>query len=212
MTTKWDLKLVAWPLVALKTCTRPIARRGHVTSLRSHFVIRPRRVRSIFSLTKESWPERLYPHHSPSQTLTNNVKFIFPWSSPLTHYVVQYAVPMWSVYDALHSMLCRMLCRCGQCMMPFTACFAGCCASVVDALHVIFPSTAVPKYCPTLCREAPQSSRLHRQRWIVLCQAASWNGGCSGFQGQPASHCMPILVYLKNLLRPLCWAEMLAEI
>ena len=50
--------------------TRPIARKGHMTSLRSHFVIRPRRAWSIFSLPKDTWPEKLSPHHSPARTLT----------------------------------------------------------------------------------------------------------------------------------------------
>ena len=87
--TKWDLKLVAsaWPLVVVKICTctcTTIARRGHMFNLRSHFVIRACRYWSIFSRTKENWPKRLSPHHSPAQTPTYTMwNFIFLWSSPL---------------------------------------------------------------------------------------------------------------------------------
>ena len=84
--TKWDLKLATWPLLAIGVNVQVhvfSATRGHVTNLRSHFVIRARRSWSIFSLRKENWPERLLPRHSPAQTLTYMRNSFFPWSSPL---------------------------------------------------------------------------------------------------------------------------------
>ena len=66
--TKWDLKLVTWPLLAIGVHVQVhvfSTTRGHVTSLRFHFVIRARRSWSNFSLRKENWPvelQRMFEH------------------------------------------------------------------------------------------------------------------------------------------------------
>ena len=96
LTTKCDLRLVTWPLLAIAVHVQVrvlTAARGHTTNLRSHFVIRVHCSWLIFSPRKENWPKRLSPHHSPAQTLTNisceirfSMEFCFnPWTICCEH-------------------------------------------------------------------------------------------------------------------------------